>query len=226
MPRRAGTRRAGQRSSGAHRPRDLPVGIALLLGVPLVVELLSLAECHRHLRDAAFEVELEGNQGETLALDRTYETPDLPLVQQQLSRPGRLVVVVAGPLVRRDVQIEQEDLAVAHDPVCIGQIGLPVAQRLDLASREHQPCLVGVQNGIVVTRTPILGDRDVLWIVVGLGHGRETVARVRRTRVRPQHRPRATGKQRNALTGFAMPDNFSILYSAPGAPRMLGWWNW
>src|SRR5215213_4453155 len=96
MPRRAGMRRAGRRSSGAHRPRDLPVGIALLLGVPLVVELLSLAECHRHLRDAAFEVELERNQSETLPLDCTYQTPDLPLVQQQLSGSGRLVIVVAG----------------------------------------------------------------------------------------------------------------------------------
>src|SRR3954467_2301942 len=86
MSPRAETRRGARRSSGAHRARDLPIRITLLLGVALVVELFAFAECHRHLRDAAFEVELERNQGQPLSLDRTYQTPDLPLVQQEFAR--------------------------------------------------------------------------------------------------------------------------------------------
>src|SRR5678810_270940 len=109
MPRRSATRRGARRSSSAHRARDPPIRIALLLGVTLVVKLFALAECHRHLRDAAFEVELERHQGETLALDCPYQTPDLPLVQQQLSGARRLVIVVARALVRGDMEVEQEE---------------------------------------------------------------------------------------------------------------------
>src|SRR5678816_933409 len=133
MPPRVGTRRGARRSSDAHRARDLPIRIALLLGVALVVELFAFAECHRHLRDAAFEVELERDQGQTLPLDRTYQTPDLPLVQQQLSRARRLVIVVARALVGTDVEVEQEELAVPYDPVGVGQVGLAITERFDLA---------------------------------------------------------------------------------------------
>src|SRR5437763_4246352 len=104
-------------SSRTHQASDLAVCVALLLGVPLVVLLFAFAECHRPLRDAAFEVELERNQCEPLALDRTYQTPDLPLVQQQLASPGGLVIVVARALVGRDVQVQYIDLAVAHDAI-------------------------------------------------------------------------------------------------------------
>src|SRR5688572_12644776 len=217
MRRRAGTRRAGRGSSGANGARDLPIGVPLLLGVPLVVKLLTLAECHRHLRDAAFEVELERNERQTLPLDRSYQTPDLPLVQQQLSRPGRLVIVVAGALVRRNVKVEQVDLAVAHDAIGVGEVRFAVAERFHLASGEHQTRLVRIEDAVVMTSPPVLGDRRVLWIVVGLGHGRETVRRV--AHARSEHRPRTSSRQRNALTCFAMPDNFTILDPVPRAPH-------
>src|SRR5687768_17428475 len=116
--------------------RHLALGVALLRGVALVVQLLSLPQRHHHLRTSLLEVEVERDQRQPLPLHRPDEAADLAPVQQQLARALRLVVELVPLVVRRDVQVQQVHLAVLDDAVGIGQRRLAVAQRLDLGARE------------------------------------------------------------------------------------------
>ena len=165
--RRGELKRDGEaRSSAAHHARHLPLGVARPLGVALVVQLLSLAERQRHLRHSVLEVELEGNQGQSLALDGPYQTTDFLAVEQQLAGPRGLVIRVTPAFVRRDVQVEQKGLAVLHDSVRVADVRLPVAERLDFGAREHEPRLAGLEDVVVVTRPLVPRDRlDLVCLV-------------------------------------------------------------
>ena len=72
--------------------RHLALGVARPLGLALVVQLLSLAERHRHLRHSVLEVQLERDQRQSLALDGPNQTTDFLAVEQQLARAGGLVI--------------------------------------------------------------------------------------------------------------------------------------
>src|SRR5262245_4129168 len=76
----------------AQQPAALARPVALLLGLALVVQLLALGQRDLDLGPAlVVEIDLERHDGHALALDRAHQLVDLPLVQQQLSRPLRRV---------------------------------------------------------------------------------------------------------------------------------------
>src|SRR6185503_20757662 len=97
------------------------------------------------------EVQLQRDQGETLALDGSNQTTDFPLVEQQFSAAGRFVIDVTAAFVRLDVGIQQEDLAVANDAVGIGNARLSRPQRLHLSSAQHDTGLERLEEVIVET---------------------------------------------------------------------------
>jgi hypothetical protein len=135
------------------------------------VQLLSLAECHRHLRNSTLEVHLERDQREPLALDGANQLADLLSVHEQLARARRLMVEAVPLLVRRDVQIEQEHFAVVQNPVTIGEVCLSVAERLHLGPREHDAGLPRIDDLIVVTGALVSGNDLMPVLLIGCGHG-------------------------------------------------------
>src|SRR6266853_6294886 len=108
-----------QQSAALARP------VALLLALALVVQLLALGERNLDL-GAAFVVEIDFQRHDrhTLALDRADQLVDLALMQQELARPLRLMVVAAGLLVLRDVGVEQPQFAIARRGIGLGDAGL------------------------------------------------------------------------------------------------------
>src|SRR5438876_597954 len=120
---------------------DLSPQLALL-GAPLqflslVVLLLRLGESDRHLRDAVLEVQLERDDGQSLAAGGADELADLARVQQQLTGAGGWGVIVAAGEVGRDRHPREPDLPVPHLRVGFAEARLPRAERLDLRAGEH-----------------------------------------------------------------------------------------
>jgi hypothetical protein len=79
------------------------------------------------------------------------------------------VVELVALRVRRDVEVEQEQLAVLDDAVGVGEVGLAVPQRLDLGAGQHDARLPLVENVVVVACALVPRDRAVFWIRV-CGH--------------------------------------------------------
>src|SRR3954462_10302497 len=161
---------AGARSSGTHRALHVPLVVATLLVGALVVELFPFAEREGDLGFSTLEVDLEREQGQALTLDGADHLADLLLVQEELPRPCGLVIEVARLFIRRYVQIEQKDFSVFYDRVGIGDVGLPVTQRLDLAAGQNNPRLPGVEDVVVVSGAFVPRHRLLLILVVFLCH--------------------------------------------------------
>src|SRR5215212_8720419 len=103
------------------QPAALAGPVALLLALAFVVQLLALGERNLDF-GAAFVVEIDFQRHDchALALDRADQLVDLALMQQELARPLRLMVVTAGLLVLRDVGVEQPQLAIARRGIGLG----------------------------------------------------------------------------------------------------------
>src|SRR5690242_21512533 len=72
-----------------------------------------------------------------------------------IRRPPRSTLFPYTTLFRsvgRDVHVEEEDLAVANDAVGVSDVRLPLAQRLDLGSGEHDPGFANVDEDRKSTR--------------------------------------------------------------------------
>src|SRR5690348_15293977 len=80
------------RSSAAHRAGDLPLRLALRDGFSLVVLALAARQADLDLDVVARDVEAQRNHRVALLPQLADEARDLPLVQQQLARPDRLLV--------------------------------------------------------------------------------------------------------------------------------------
>src|SRR6266511_3889421 len=79
-------------------------------------------------------------------------------MQEQLSRPLRLMVGVGAMMVRRDVAADQPGLAVVDEGIAILEVDLGFPERLHLGPAERQPGLVGLENREVVESLPVGGD--------------------------------------------------------------------
>src|SRR5512138_3406475 len=77
----------------AHQAALFAAPVALLRGLALVVQLLALGDRQQQLRPAALvEIELQRDQRHALAIDRAHQLVGLLAMQQQFSRPLRLVI--------------------------------------------------------------------------------------------------------------------------------------
>src|SRR3954463_3214854 len=106
---------ANQRSwRAAGPPAHLPLGegavhvalhVAALDGLALVADVLAAGDGDLRLGAAVGEVDAGGDEREPLLPDPALEPLDLRLVEQELARALRLVVVAVGVRVRRDVHV-------------------------------------------------------------------------------------------------------------------------
>ena len=111
-------------------------------------------------------------------------------VQQQLAASVGIVGADAvGELVRGDVHALQPQLAPGPAGVGVGELDLAEPQALDLAALQHDPGLDGVEDGVVVARPAVGGDRR--GAVTGRGRVLMGLARVARHRSVPADRYRA-----------------------------------
>src|SRR5581483_7277359 len=176
----APNRRRGSRNGRAWSGSRLPflsqqaaafaIPAALALGLALVVQFLAAGE-----RDLDFgapllvEVELERDDGHTLALDGAGEATDLALMQQQLARPFRRMIEAARLQVFGNVGIDQPDFATARVGVGLADRGLAVAQRLHLGAGQHNAGLEGFTDLVIETRPAVVGDNLEAALLFG-GH--------------------------------------------------------
>src|ERR1700751_4744805 len=92
----------------AHQAPLLAVPAALLLGLPLVVQLLAARERDLELGPALLvEIQSERHDRHALALDPAGELVDLPAVEQQLARPLGRMIEAAGLQIFRDIGVDE-----------------------------------------------------------------------------------------------------------------------
>ena len=91
--------------------------------------------------------------------DGLGEARDLLPVHEKPARPARLMVVErTGLLVLGNIRIDQDEVAVLDRDVALGDVRLPLAQRLHLGSGQDETCLVGRGDGVVVQGTLVARD--------------------------------------------------------------------
>src|SRR5262245_57047856 len=154
---------AGRLSLGPQQPSALPLPAALLLGFALVVQLLAARERKLELGAALLvEIELEGHERHSLALDRPHEFVDLPAVQEELAHALGRMVEAASLQVFRDIGVDEPDLAAARISVGCRDRRLAAAQRLHLCAGEREAGLERLADLIVEARLAIVGDHTNL----------------------------------------------------------------
>src|SRR5688572_5603813 len=109
----------------AHQPALLPLPVLLLLMLALVVRLAAAGKGELDFGPAArIEIDGERNERHALARDRAEHLADLPLVEEQLARPFRLVIMAVAVAELGDVGVDQPDFAVLHLGIAFGDRSL------------------------------------------------------------------------------------------------------
>src|SRR5581483_3701116 len=121
-------------ASMRHHPSHLAVLFLALDRFPLVVLLLPLADAQLQLGPAILEIARQRPELRPLHLRLVFELARLALVNQQLSRAQRVVVIQAGFFVRIDVAAVQKQLAALNARERLLQVRVAPADRLDFAA--------------------------------------------------------------------------------------------
>src|SRR5437773_787347 len=95
----------------AHSPLDVAPGLALRERHPLVVLPLAASYSQLQLDAPLLLVQLQGHERHAGFPRLAGQVPDLAPVEQELPRPGRLVVVAVALVVGCDVRVVQPRLA-------------------------------------------------------------------------------------------------------------------
>jgi hypothetical protein len=96
----------------AQQTTAFTIPASLFQGVTLVVQLLTARQRDLDLgASLRVEIQLQRNHRESLPLDRADQLVDLALVQQQLARPLRRMIVAPGLRIFRDVGVDQPEFA-------------------------------------------------------------------------------------------------------------------
>src|SRR5205085_10575465 len=159
MPRATGDR-SRRRSAPvlAKRAFDLSALVLVPQVAALVVHLLAARQRDLDLCVAPLEVHAGGHEREPFLLSLADQALDLAAVQQELSRPLRLVVLARGRGIWRDVHVLQPHLAVVHGGVGVLELDLAVPQRLDLRSLQLHPALPLLEQVVAERRLPVGSD--------------------------------------------------------------------
>src|SRR3954469_25512261 len=108
-------RRPFRRSAPAlHGAVDVAVGLALRDVAALVAQLLAARDGELGFDLPVLEVEARRDERQALLADHAVERIDLTAVREQLARPVGIVRAARPAVVRRDVQADEPELAVAH----------------------------------------------------------------------------------------------------------------
>ena len=94
---------------------------------------------------------------------------DLALRQQQLTAAARLVIEAVCLQIFRQIGIDQPHLAALIRGVGFGDIGLALAQRLDLGAGQNQTGLVGIDDLVVEAGLAVFRDNLLDHALAALG---------------------------------------------------------
>src|SRR5262249_37278894 len=142
-----------------HQPAALALPAALLFRFPLVMQLLAARERKLDF-GAAFlvEIELERDQGHSLALHCSDQLVDLPTVEEQLAHPLWSMIEPPALEIFGDVGIDEPDLASAGIGIGFGDGCLALAQRFYLGSGKRNTGLERLVDLVVETGLAIVRD--------------------------------------------------------------------
>jgi len=147
-------------SSRRQDARLLALPVAVFLGGPLVVLLLSFRQTDFELRPASLPVHGGRYQGVSGALDQTEESIDLFPMQQQLPCPRGVRMDVGGGSGKRgDMGAKQHGLAFLDYDVALLQLEASGAEALGLPTFEGYSRFDPLLDEIIVARFLVQSDR-------------------------------------------------------------------
>src|SRR3569832_2971140 len=176
-------RRTGQLASAttSQQPLLLPLPVALLHRLTLIVDLLAARQCKLDFRSAtAVKIERQRHQCQSLASDRALKLGDLALLEQQFALAPRLMVEAVAVAIFGNVAVDQPHFLAVNGGIGLRDRSLAGAQRLDLGTRQLDPCLKPLLDKIIEARAPVLGH-DLLLVELlrkRLGHWRSDQSRM------------------------------------------------
>src|SRR5208337_4021632 len=124
----------------------------------LVIGLSAASNKELNLGDPLLEIDRQRNQRQTLLPRLGVQLGNLPAVQQELATPLGNEIHAVGLEVFGNVTPEQPDLAVIDLGVRVFQVGLTVAQALDLGAGQNQPCFDLLEQLVLVPGLVIPGN--------------------------------------------------------------------
>src|ERR1700757_5162919 len=71
-------------------------------------------------------------------------------MQQELSRPERIVIADVAVGIRPNIGIQQESLAILNDSVGVLQVSLSLADRFDFGTAECDAALVAIEEKVIM----------------------------------------------------------------------------
>src|ERR1017187_10104530 len=134
------------------------VGFALAFGGALVPLLFALGQREFAFYAALAKVEPGGDKSEALLTGSTFELSNFVLVQQQLACAQRIVVHRVAMREGTDVRVQEKTFSVLQQPVGVLEVGLALANGLDLGAAERDSGLELVEQRIVVASRPVEGS--------------------------------------------------------------------
>ena len=142
-----------------HRRLGLAIELPSLLALAFVVKLLAAHDCNLSFHFAAFEIEPQRNDRQSLLHHLSLQPIDLPSMQQELSLSFRIVILAIAVTVGRDMRADEVRLAVLEVDVAVLQIRASLAQRLHFGTCECDACFGFLQDEVVVKRLSVRGDQ-------------------------------------------------------------------
>ena len=120
---------------------ELPSLCLLLHILSFIINLLTAAEAHVELYEAAFKVEVEGHKGIALFLDFSEQAVNFPSMEEKLSVSKRVLVKNISPLIGVDVHTYDETLSVSYLTEGLLNGSLSEAERFDFRSEKLNAAL-------------------------------------------------------------------------------------
>ena len=130
---------------------SLAIGFAAAFSFALVPILFAFRDGKLAFDATLPEIKPCRNERMTLELRLSDEFADFLLVQEELSRPERIVVADVAVGIWPNMGIQQESLAIFDDSVGVFQVSLAFTDGFDFGAAERDSALVSVEEEIVMT---------------------------------------------------------------------------
>jgi hypothetical protein len=144
--------------STLHRPLHFPVRVPTGNGFLLIVDFLSPGHPQFQLSHPMSNIEPKRHQSQTLLHYLACEPIDFLFVQQKLTRPDRIMGVIASGIVGGNMAVMEPQLAILGPGIGVTQVDLAFPDGFDLRTPEDNPSFKAFLNKIVVVSFAINGD--------------------------------------------------------------------
>jgi len=143
--------------STLHRPLHFPVCVPTGNSFLLIVDFLPLGHPEFQFGHPMFNIELKRHQSQTLLHYLACQAIDFLSVQKKLTRPERLMGVVAGSIVGGNMAVIEPQLTILGLGICVTQVHLAFPDGFDLRTLENDARLKAFLDMIVVVGLAIDG---------------------------------------------------------------------